>query len=188
MNYPLFSNALKLGVATIAGAVVAGSVMEAKPAQAVTLTGSFSDSLEFVPATFTGDFSFDTSSIVGNLVGWQSITLSNLKTNSPDPVINQTGWTFDFDTNFVFNLSTNLFQGTYSIQRSPDPLGGVQLVGIGGQTWDGPSGQTVTLNPPPPTSTDVPEPFTILGTGAAVGFSALFRREAAKKKAKAKAA
>ncbi|MGQ4646831.1 PEP-CTERM sorting domain-containing protein [Lyngbya aestuarii] len=37
------------------------------------------------------------------------------------------------------------------------------------------------------TSEDIPEPLTILGTGAAVGFAGLFRREKSKGKVKAKA-
>lgn len=37
------------------------------------------------------------------------------------------------------------------------------------------------------TAEDVPEPFTILGTGAALGFNALFQRERNKRKNKAKA-
>lgn len=36
------------------------------------------------------------------------------------------------------------------------------------------------------TSNDVPEPFTILGTGAAIGFASLFRREQSKRQNKSK--
>lgn len=184
MNH-LFSNALKLGVATLAGAVVAGTVLEVKPAQAFTISGSFSEDIRLGSsfASFTGDFSLDTSSVVGNLVNGTDISFSNLVISYSSPSSNLTGWSFSL-FNFVFNTSTNLFEGTYSINRYSVARPG-QLGSINGQSWNGPSGQTVTFTSAPPTSAAVPEPFTILGSTAALGLGTLFKHRTAKKKAKA---
>lgn len=83
---------------------------------------------------------------------------------------------FNYAGGSTFNDVLNGFtNGQLTIALHAQSIGGDK----GGSDW--------FTNNPNITTQDIPEPFTILGTGAALGFSALFQRERNKRKAQAKA-
>lgn len=121
-------------------------------------------------------------------ITWESVYKAQSESGRPGVMNNgiNPGETLSFTFNLNFNTATaqlytvndiyNAFQGI----NSPLAIAfHVQGLPTGQSDWYGTSNVTPT---------DVPEPFTMLGTGAALGFSALFQRERNKRqKAQAKA-
>jgi len=112
--------------------------------------------------------------------GWMSAYSADA--NAPSG-FNKNGVDVGESVSFTFNLQPgasysdlqNLYNnGTLVIALHAQSIGGSG----GGSDWFG-SHTSVTSN-------DIPEPLTILGTGAAVGFAGLFRREQSKRQSKVK--
>ena len=84
---------------------------------------------------------------------------------------------------FVFNLANgaqyNQLEGLFNSGTLAVALHAQSIGGSGGYSDWFASNSSIT-------SKDIPEPITILGTGAAIGFGGLFRREQSKRQSKAK--
>ncbi len=178
---------LALTTAAVTPAIV---MMGVAPAEAffVNLSGTI-DSGDLMGSTYDGSFSFD--EIDSNGDGTSNVNKVNLdftfnsftNTFTEADAVSQPLVQFDFEGNLLgleFGVNdANLGQIQFNFAFVPGFFSAEEaFVTYDVQGGTGGSGDVALA------STDVPEPLTLLGSGLALGFGGLFKREQAKKRRK----
>ncbi|MEB3280919.1 MAG: PEP-CTERM sorting domain-containing protein [Lyngbya sp.] len=173
---------------TTAAVTAAVVVFDMAPASAyfINLSGTI-DSGDLTGATYEGSFSFDTINLGGTSnINDLSVTFNFNSSNSiftEEDAISQPVVEFDLDGNLLgldFAVDdANLGEIKFNFAFVPGFFSAEDAaLFYDVENGNGGSGDVALA------STDVPEPFTILGSGMALGFGALFKREQAKKRDK----
>ncbi len=163
-------------------------VMNVTPAEAyfINLSGSF-DSGDLAGATYNGNFTFDTitpggtSDINALNLNFNFNTFNNTFTEADavsQPLVEFDDFGNLLGLDFAVNDAT-LGTITFNFAFVPGFFSASEAaVFYDVKNGNGGSGDVIYA------STDVPEPLTVLGSGIALGFGALFKREQSKKRDK----